>query len=510
MARLTLSLFVFVAVTFFSVASVSAQGFGLIQNDYDRYVQLFKAGKEPNLSHHPTEGNGNWRKLYRDHNWKGYAEETEHREPLHAAQVLMGIYLTSFVDHELSYQIDSIVRYKAHFSPTLTERITLDRIANYIQSTPSPRLEALLSAQGMTFYSQDEIDRMQLLGRDIDIVARKRMVAGVPISQRHRAEMRSVTNLFHQDVKGWAATYYYMREKFLVLDDLADSFAFNWDETKREEELQKLMESDRIRRIADTRTRNLRATPAMSADPYGGGEGYLDEGGGLYGGGMDMGMGMGMGMDPSMGGGRGAPVGLSAEDIEKIKEEMPRTVAEEELSALEARHSAYRYIVGVYQGSEFHLETLRKIHRYYSNAAERGDPIAQYHLALFLRYLGDIMNEDRDQDGADNEVQEWLSKAELADWAKGRVGEVRSYFARESSEESRRSATRERRLETLKKVEEDKLAMIDEVLIKVSQSIGSSGSSGGGRNSGTAGGTGMGGPGTGQRGGRGGGSSSDL
>jgi len=492
MARLTFSLLVFLAVTFLMAVSVSAQGFGLVKNDYDRYTQLFKAKKEPNLSHHPEEGNANWRKLYRDHNWKGYAEEAEHREPLLAAQVLMGVYLISFVNHELTYQIDSIVRYKAHFSPALSERIVLDRIAWYMESTPS--LQALAANQGMSFYSQDELDRMQDMGRDIDIVARKRMVSGVSIGTRQRAEIRNITNLFHQDVKGWAATYYFMREKFLVLDDLADSFTFNWDEARREEELQKLMESDRVRRLADERTRNLRVAPAMSSDMYGGGdEGYYgDEIGGMG----DMGGLAGPGVMGGMGGmgdGRSAPVGLTAEDIEKIKEEMPRTVAEEEMKLRETRHNAYRYIIGVYQGSEFHLETLRKIYRYFSNAAEQGDPIAQYHLALFLWYLGDIMNEDENRDDAKHEAQEWLTRAAAtAEWAAGRVEEVRSYFTRESSEESQRTATREMRLEALKKVEEDKLTMIDEVLIKVSQNIGSGNSSGrGGRN--TDSGSGMGG-----------------
>ena len=497
MAHRTFSLFVFIAVTFLFVTSVPAQGFGLVQKDYDEYAKLFKASKEPNLSHHPELGSAKWRKLYRDHNWKGYAAGSESRDPLPVAQVLMGIYLTSFVDHELTYQIDSIILHKSHMSNSLAENIVLDRIAMYMQATPS--LLAAMAAQGVSFYSEDELNKMQEISSDVDVIARKRLVSGGQITHHQRAEIRSVKNLFHQDTEGWAATYYFMREKFLVLDALANSFAFNWDEEKRSEELEKLMESDIVKRTAEERIRNIRVAPTRgsmaNSDLYGSydssgdydssGGGYDDDG---YSDSNDM--------------GSFAPVqpvatGLSEEEVQKMKDEMPRTVAEELLQAKEARHNAYKYIVGVYESSEYHLETLRKIYRYYLNAANQGDPIAQYHLALFLRYLGDIMGEDKGE--AEHEAQEWLNKALTSDLAKKRVEELNTYFMLENKEEEKRKAAQEKRTEALKKVEEEKLDMIDGVLVKVSQRLGRSGGGGGARGSNASsadGGSGGGGRGT--------------
>jgi len=475
MTRLTFSLLALVGISFLSAASASAQGFGLVQNDYDRYTQLFKVKKEPNLSHHPKDGSASWRKLYRDHNWKGYAEETEHREPLLAAQVLMGIYLTSFVDHELTYQIDGIVLHAAHFSNALAENIALDKIGKYMQdrdissNASDSSSTSTRTGEGMDFYSSDEINNMQRLGRDIDVIARERMVSGRGITRRQEAEIRGVQNLFYQDVRDrWADTYYSMGEKLRILDGLADSFAFNWDEERREAELGKLIESPRVQRLAEERTRHLRAT-AAGGDPYGDPFGTGD-GGGFEEGGM---------IDPSLFGMSSAPEGgLTEEDIQRIKEEMPRIIAEEMLKAVEARHTAFKYIVGVYQSTDYHLDTLRKVYRYYLTTAKQGDPIAQYHLALFLRYLGEFLGMDKGD--AEHEAQEWLNKAATSDLAKRRVDELNTHFALESRNEDKNEAMRERRLAALRKVEDEKLSMIETVLERVAKKIGrgSTGSSG--------------------------------
>jgi len=193
----------------------------------------------------------------------------------------------------------------------------------------------------------------------------------------------------------------------------------------------------------------------------------------------------------------------SADEEKKILEEIEE-LAKEKLRATETRHAVYKYVVGVYASSDYHMRTLRQIHRYYLNAANSGDPIAQYHLALFLRYLGDIVDPDADEGYYEHESEEWLKKAIMSDLTKKRVEELNRQLADEEKGAANRAKTMARRVEALWRVEQERLDMMDDVLIRVRDRLGnsSSGSSmggmGGGGRSGSGGmmGGGMGGSGS--------------
>jgi len=293
MTRLTLSvfLFAFIAVISVSAPDAPAQGHGLIQDDYDQYAQLFKTetrtgiGREPNFTTSES-----WRRKYARHLWAEYAEGDEYRDPMLAAQVLTGIYLVQHVDHRLTYQIENIILGKAAMSSVLAERITLDEIANYLSDLAIPQKEqdrtelrasftssgsrgsssltSGLSSGGSSslgssgiggiggiggssgssgnitsrdFYSDLELDRMYALNRSVDAYARQKVISGPFINRGQRIEIRSIQNLFDHSEKGWVATYYFMREKFDILNELADSFTFNWDAEKREAEIEKML-----------------------------------------------------------------------------------------------------------------------------------------------------------------------------------------------------------------------------------------------------------------------------
>ena len=326
MFRFTLSTSVLMTAMSLLTASVSAQGFGLVQNDYDRYAQLFKTGNEPNLSHHPTEGSETWRKLYRDHNWKGYAEKTERREPLLAAQVLMGIYLTQYVDHQLSYQIENIVLDKPLLSATLAENSILARIATYMNSDPEVAKKS--AKGGLSFYTEDDLKKMVRQG--VDLTARKKITAAVP--RNFRTELVSVQNLFRQRESGWGATYYFMREKFLVLDALRDSFRHSADMApeRRENLLNKIMETDTVKRMANERIRSMIQEAKAAAAGRGNNSEYsgeydYDESGNPI---------------PSSGAGGLSPsvAGMSEMEIEELRLEMPRTIAEEIIKAISIQY----------------------------------------------------------------------------------------------------------------------------------------------------------------------------
>jgi len=529
MTRQTLYFFVFafVAVVFHSAPLTSAQvapsqgaalGFGLVDADYDRYVQLFLKGKDPNFAPTDAGGSATWRRLYTDHRWKDYAEGSEFRDPMRRAQVLMGIYLTTEVDHRLTYQIDSIILSKAAVGTILSERMTLDTIGTYFDNRAredeefSQRIDDVGS--GDDFYSEDELYQIEKqwtmnISRNIDVMARKRMISGTGISNARMGEARSVKNLFRHGEKGWEAHYHYMREKFDVLNELAKKFAFNWDtrelrEDKRTAIKEELMQDSEVKKEAKTRLEEARDQEMMGMNGMNGMGGMgMDGMGGM---GMDSmgGMGMdgmgGMGMDDmggmgdmtgmGMGRGMGPPVPreITEEDIVKESEK----VAEERLKWFEARHKAYRYVVGVYQSSDYHLETLQKIYNYYLDSAKEGNPIAQYHLALFVKYLGDLVDpyEYSTPGERESEYRKWLNSARMAEMATKRVQELEKEVADAAGKSGRRVARKEIKVETLYKVEEDKLDMYDDLLMRVRSRIGSSGGGGsrGGRSGGSMGG----------------------
>jgi hypothetical protein len=433
-------------------------GFGLVQADYDNYAQLFHTGREPDLS--PT-GSDRWRALYRNHRWADFAAGSEFREPMLAAQTLVGIYLISHVDHQLDYQIENIIRGRSILSATLAERITLDRIALYMQQRrqTDSRFNDMLSGAPIEFHSQEEIDRMQRLGRDIDMITRRRMVPGRGISESARGEMRSVQNLFRHGEQGWAPAYRFMEEKFLILNTLEQEFIFNWCEERRAARLAELAGSDDVLIEARRRVANRVAADRIREDTtIVDTVAVFDEDGNIV---------AARQREHDLG-----AVGYTDAEIGRMHANTPQIVAMERLRMEEARHSAYKYVVGVYRSSDYHLETLQRIHRYFLNAARQGDPIAQYHLALFLWHLGNIVDPHTGIAEHRYRSEEWLRRAETSDVTRSRVEELREQFETERRTAVGRQETMDRRIEALARVEWDKIDMIDEVLIGIARRIG--------------------------------------
>ena len=509
-----LSLSVFAMVVFLFVPSVPGQGeistrpgLGLVQSDYDNYARLFKSGFEPNLSPATSGnniGNERWRALYRSHRWAEHAAGGEFREPMLAAQTLMGIYKTQNIDHRLSYQIETIIMNKAYMGASLAERIVLDRMVDYWtratsdenSATYDPELKQKLDAvaEGDEFFSEYELEMLAIQKRDIDRIARTRIVNPRGISIAMQAEVRSVRNLFDQgeSYKNWVLTYYFMREKFDILDALADRFTFNWDEKRKATEVQTMMSEAltdpvlranvevavRLEAAASERQAATAATSSdsgMSDSESSSGETYDEYG------------------EPIVAQTR-APA-MSAQEMALLAEQQrmaKETDIQQKINARlvseavanfrqrELRESAYQYIFGVYESTQFHLGELRTIHRYFSNAAAAGDPIAQYHLSLFLKYLGEIVDPFTDEATRESEIERLWAAAELSDITKGRVEKLREQIATEVRLKTRRAQVMEARLESLWKVENDKIDLFNTVLMGVRERI-SSGSGVGGR-----------------------------
>jgi hypothetical protein len=134
----------------------------------------------------------------------------------------------------------------------------------------------------------------------------------------------------------------------------------------------------------------------------------------------------------------------------------------------ENRHKAFKQVVGTYQSTEYHLEALKEIHHYFHTAAEQGNPIAQFHLALFLNYLGDLIDIDKEEIAA---YQKWLDKAGDTDLARARVVEVKAQLVAEEARAPQRKIATARRLEALLQVENDKLDMIENIVVRAVQSV---------------------------------------
>ena len=514
MKRLTffLSLIALAAVMFYSVSSASAQvrqqranvGFGLIKNDYEKYANFFKNGREPSLSPSTEEGragNQTWRNYYRQHQWREYARENEYRDASPHAQTLVGIYLISEIDHRLLFQIDDIVISKAVLGPVLAEKFQLDLISTYIGRTDDPDVATLIEAagEGDQFISPREQMRMEMLNRNIEEDVRRRVVASRDLIGRRNAEVRTFQNTFRHSEKGWEPTYYYIRENFNLLDELDAHFPFNWTTPeKRDAALAKLMENPEIIRKAEesvdawvqgSRQRSSESSDGgrissgrmMAVSEFGGMEGFE---------GMDTDalatlLSMQMGGTPQ-------PTGPSEEQIAARMERELRNEAEKKMSDTEARYNAFRYIVGHYQSSSFFLKELEEVRNYFraTAAPPTNDPIAQYHLALFLKHLGDIVEPEISQSQRNSEIQELLAKARANDITRDRVIQLEEQAAVHSRSENvqRRAQKYKEKIDALIKLEEDKIDMYLAILIRVRENIGNfGGNMYGGNQGGTSG-----------------------
>ena len=373
MKRLTFSLLCFVAATFLVAESVSAQDIAdplkLIQSDYDKYARLFQMGKDPDFSRSQV-----WRQLHRDNKWKEYAEGTEFREPFLAAEVLGGIYLVSSMDSLLSSEIDHLVVGKERLPSMLLERFGLDLAGTCMQDCPM--LAAAMATHGKQFtwkdIPQNEIVKIQTLIKEIDMQLSVRRLeqrrSTLPEARLQR--IRAIRALLSRSEQGWLPLYYSMRENFLMLNTLQDSFAFN------------LAEEDQKPRLA-----------------------------------------------------------------------------------------VYKHLVGTYKILDFHKESLDWIDRRFSSAAQKGDPIAQYHYALFLRYLGDIRDPSTSADVIKSESMKWLEKAGSSDVAKKRVSELIVQLAEEDKQAEKRAESMQKKIEILVKIENEKMDILEDVLILIAKRL---------------------------------------
>ena len=495
---LLLSLSAFIAVLFLSVSSASAQlrtpraGYGLIQGDYDDYARHFSTGRDPNFT-----TNDNWRRRYERNQWRAFADGGEFRSPIVPAQTLTGIYLISHIDNQLKRQISDVVWSKAGFGPVLSESMALDRIAHFLTTSEDPRVEAARAAAGGadSFRSDMEMNRMEMMNRNLDVQIRQAIVNRARLPRAAQTEATSLQNRFIQRETDWVSQYYFMRERFNLLDDLAAHFPFNWtgDDAveNRRRDRDRLMEDEDFRRrieneVRDARTQRTSGMNAGSPSSYSSSpssslsyssssssDGYdsYDDGSGGY----SSPMMQQPALDPAV------LAAIAAREEAQIQEEVERRLeerAEEDVTENESRYRAFRYIVGSYESSEFYFVALNTIHRYFLEAAQADDPIAQYHLALFLIYLGDIADPHATAEENRSAALAWLERARNHESgiARQRVAEVEQLLADAANREPRRRQDYARRLDTLIQVEEEKIDMYIEVLIRVQERIGNSSS----------------------------------
>ena len=482
---LFLSLAVFTAVLLLSASQALAQsriaaapqraGHGLIQNDYDRYAQLFQNNRDPNFVTSDT-----WRRIYSRNQWRIFAAGSETRDPMHPAQTLTAIYLVSHLDNQLAGQISDIILSKAALGAELSENISLRLIGSYFDRSTDPELVERRdnSSDANDWFSPIEQDRMEFLNLNIDQRVRQRIVSGQGISSARLNEARGLQNRFIERDTDWVSKYYFMRERLNLLDELAKHFPFNWTPEERaanqERERQAVLADASLRRQIENEVRTAQTRGGRDdGSSDGGGSSQFDGGGSEFGGGDFSDEGFLMptpGVDPAE---------AAARREEQIQAEVERRLAvraDENVRDNENRYRAFRYIVGSYQGSDYHLELLYTIYQYLLKAAESGDPIAQYHLALFLINLGDIVDPHTGIQSHRSEAERWLNRAAQSDIARDRVNEVRTLIAAGASRQQRRSQNYAVRLGTLTQVEEDKIDMYVDVLIGVRDSIQSSGS----------------------------------
>ena len=405
----------------------------------------------------------------------------------------MGIYLLSHVDHMVEKQIDDIIVSKAAMNATLAEGMTLDFISSYLDNTKNEALQEKIDAAGSgdSFYSEMEEMRREYLNRNIDESVRKRIVNGSFLSGARMTEVVGTRNLFRHDGEtDWASKYYYMRERFDLLNGLAAYFPFNQtDPSIREELVEKLKQDPKFRMEVEKAVREAatsranQSTSSSDSSSSSSSSSYDSDSSSSY----DSSDSSSSYSSPMTMVPRISREELEAENEAVIQRQIEAQLplkAEEKIKENEDRYKAFKYIVGVYQSSDYHMETLQKIYRYYQDAANAGDPVAQYHLALFLKYLGDLVDPHTTNAERGSEVKRWLEKAKATAVAKGRVEQLEVLFMEAVKKQDRRNKDFEKKLMALTRVEDEKIDMYEEVLIRVRQRIGNS-SSGIGNNSGS-------------------------
>ena len=156
-------------------------------------------------------------------------------------------------------------------------------------------------------------------------------------------------------------------------------------------------------------------------------------------------------------------------EVNRLMEEagFPREQAEEELEKMIAKHKAYKYIVGVYQGMDYHVRDLEQIYYYFLESAEQGNPLAQYHVALFLVYFGDIL--DMRKEDIEQKCREWLAKAYDSDLTHARVVETNAQLIAENDKKEKRIEDTGKKIETLIRLEHERMDMIDNTLIQMAK-----------------------------------------
>ena len=394
-------------LTMIAFSFVSAQDAG-VRGDYDRYVRLFKRGQEPNWRE-----DASWRSSYARNDWKRYADGTEFREPIPEAQVLVGLYLLNTVNSGLDNNISDIVQQKGLLNKAFAESVVLDQIAGIIEE----------DLEGLLFYSDAELvgDFRGIGGgarARMERLLRQRMTSSVPGSFRN--EIKAVVDMFTPDIdEGVLAKYRVIREKMSVLDTLADSFAFNWNDERKKKELEHLMENKGVQSKATQRA-NLEIEARLK--------------------------------------------NLSMEEEQEIRGRHLQVAAQEELDMMVAKHKAHKYIVGVYQGQNYHVGNLKRIYRYFFDAANQNNPIAQYHLALFLLYFGDILGMTRED--VEQKCKDWLEKAYDSELTHDSVVEINTLLDAERRKAERRKEQTVEKIETMLKLEHERMDMIENALIQ--------------------------------------------
>jgi hypothetical protein len=408
-----LASFSFTLTVFLASVDASAQDAG-VRDDYARYAKLFETGRELELADFAT--NHSWRSAYGRNNWKGNADGTERRDPLPEAQVLMGLYMLATVERKLNYEIGSMVQQKALLSKTLADIIKFDQIVEQMERDGRGEIQIRADAE--------LVGDFRGLRSNMERLMRQRLVSSVPT--RLSTEETAIKNLFLPEIMGgWEAKYRVIREQISVLDTLADTFAFNWNEERKKKELNRLMDKDiGIQKMAEELARLEIET---------------------------------------------RPGNLSMEEIQEIKGRKLQEVAQKELERVVAHHTAHKYLIGVYQGMDYHVRDLQRIYRYYLGAANQGNPIAQYHIALFLIYFGDILGMKKEDAG--QKSQDWLAKAYHSNLARDRVVELSTQLIADNEKIKEREEATERKMERLLRMEHEKITAVEDVLIQMAKRV---------------------------------------
>jgi hypothetical protein len=385
-----------------------------VRADYARYVKLFETEKEPDLATDVA-----WRGAYSRNNWKKYAEGTELKDPMPEAEVLMGLYSLATVERKLIYQIEQLVIDKKLLDKTLAETRVLAQIGEFIENDP-----AFANATEEGFPLRTDAALMgdfRGISFGMQKILKKNMV-GDNVPQKVATEVKATVNLFRPEVRGgWEAKYRAIREQITALDALADSFAFNWSAERKKKEMDHLMENAMVQKRAEARAKlEIEARPGK----------------------------------------------LSIEETQEIKGRALQDVATEELNKMVAKHTAHKYIIGVYQGMDYHVRDLEQIYRYYLDAANQGNPLAQYHIVLFLSYFGDIL--EMKKEDIQQQCQHWLDEAyrSNSDLAKNRVVELNTQLVADDEKIKKRSEVTAKKIATLVQMEHDKIDMLDNVVIQ--------------------------------------------